>query len=150
MLVRAIRDVCAELRKEKRPFVLIGPGRWGSSDPGLGIGVTWGDIAGVKVAIELPLRGSRRFEPSQGTHFFRNITAAKVGYLTIEDHDQDSWIDREWLDTMWRQSQQLQLGLPTETPELRHIRLQEPIGVHLDGRQGVASLLKRAASLREE
>ncbi len=147
-LVRSLRSLCARLREQKRPFVLVGPGRWGSSDPGLGIGVSWGDIVGVRVAIELPLRGARHFEPSQGTHFFRNITAAKVGYLTIEDHAQESWIDREWLDTMWRHSEQQQLGLPTACDELRHVHLEEPLGVHLDGRQGIASILKSAGSLR--
>ena len=123
------------LEGEGRPYVLIGPGRWGSSDPTLGVAVSWSDIAGARVIVETPI-GSRRVEPSQGTHFFRNMTAARAGYLSITSQ-RSSWIDFDWLEDAWRQSG----GEPGAT--VRHIRLPEPISVHVDGRLGRAVIVKR-------
>lgn len=120
------------LMREKRPYLLIGPGRWGSSDPTLGISVGWRDIAAARVIVETPI-GTRQVEPSQGTHFFRNITARRVGYLTLGPRD---LFDRQWLAAR----------ATADGPAVKHIRLEHALSVHLDGRKGHAVILKRGPS----
>lgn len=85
-----------KLVAEDRPYLLIGVGRWGSADPWLGIPVTWDQIAGARVIVE---SGFRDFTvtPSQGAHFFQNITSAMVGYFTVNPDKEDGFIDWEWL-----------------------------------------------------
>ena len=68
------------MREEKRSYILIGPGRWGSSDPWLGIPTVWGDISEAKVIVESGLKDFQ-VDPSQGTHFFQNITSLGVGFI---------------------------------------------------------------------
>jgi CheY-like chemotaxis protein len=138
-LVDRVGELDARLAAEARPYVLIGPGRWGSSDPTLGIGVGWSHIQGARVIVETPI-GDRRVEPSQGTHFFRNITAARIAYLSVAQ-SQKSWLDRDWLEERWR------AGGAAEEGGVRHVRLDTPLGVHLDGRRGVAVIVKDGASL---
>jgi CheY-like chemotaxis protein len=142
---RVGRELCERLavlndrlRSEGRPYLLIGPGRWGSSDPTLGVPVKWSQIGGARVIVETPI-GGRRIEPSQGTHFFRNITAAKVGYVTIESRSGSS-LDRDWL--------MRQPAGAASSDSVRHVELPQPLGIHIDGRRGQAVLLKRAADLR--
>jgi DNA-binding NarL/FixJ family response regulator len=130
-LVGRIRAINDRLVDSETPYLLIGPGRWGSSDPTLGIGVTWADIRGACVILETPI-GSRRVEPSQGTHFFRNITAAHIGYMTITDLE-GSWLDREWLLTN---------GTVEEEGGVHHIELDAAISVLVDGRHSSAVILK--------
>ena len=100
------RDMAAEiselnrkLKAENGNYMLIGPGRWGSSDPWLGIPVVWSDISEAKVIVETAIPGYR-IEPSQGTHFFQNITSLGVGYLTIDTVLKDGFIDDEILSTL--------------------------------------------------
>jgi len=126
-LCRTVAEVDRQLREAERPYLLIGPGRWGSTDGTLGVSVSWSDICGAKVIVETPI-GDRRVEPSQGTHFFRNIIAAHVAYLTVTATD-DSWLRTEWLETRWRE----QGGAP-ETA-VRHLRLETPIRSLVDGRR---------------
>jgi hypothetical protein len=80
------------LKEEGASYLLLGPGRWGSSDPWLGIPVVWSDISEAKMIIETAIPGYR-IEPSQGTHFFQNITSLGVGYLTIDTVYGDGTID---------------------------------------------------------
>jgi hypothetical protein len=98
------RDIAAEVEKINRQFddngknyVLIGPGRWGSSDPWLGIPVMWSQISHAKVIIESGLHNFR-VDPSQGTHFFQNLTSFKVGYLTLNPYINDGFYDIEYLN----------------------------------------------------
>jgi len=133
----------ALLRAEQRSYALIGPGRWGSSDPTLGVGVRWGDISGAGVIIETPI-GTRRIEPSQGTHFFRNITAARIGYLTVEQRP-GSELDSDWLER-----DAAGAHIESSDHEVVHLRLTEPLGVYLDGKAGTAVVLKRAQAARPE
>ena len=132
----AVGDFNADLVAEDRPYMLVGPGRWGSSDPSLGVPVEWSQISGARVIVETSICG-RDVEPSQGTHFFHNILSFKIGYLTVSTSgavDVDSaYLDLDWLDAQ---------PAVKETPELRHIRLPEPLGVYLDGTKGVATVLK--------
>ncbi len=136
LIANRIGDINARLREEERPYMLIGPGRWGSSDPGLGIPVSWSQICGARVIIETTSQ-SRSADPSQGTHFFQNITSFKIGYLTLSDaSDGDgltSFLDWDW---MARQT------VVEETEEVRHVRFDHPIKVYLDGHEGAAMIAK--------
>jgi hypothetical protein len=129
----------AKLQAEKRPYLLVGPGRWGSSDARLGIPVKWAQIAGAKVIVETNFK-DREVEPSQGAHFFHNVTSFRIGYLTLSNVDQRETTDRRQLDAGWFERQ------PTffETAEVRHLRLEHPLRVRLDGRKSVAVILKPA------
>ncbi len=122
-----------KLHKEGRPYVLIGPGRWGSSDPWLGVPVQWSQINGAKVIIEASPEGYY-VEPSQGSHFFQNITSLRMGYLTVPPAHADSFIDWDWLDSCEA----------TETEFLRHVRLSSSLEVRLDGRRPRGVILKPA------
>jgi hypothetical protein len=119
------------LLEEGRPYVLIGFGRFGSSDPWLGIPVAWGDVAGARVLVEASLPG-RHVEPSQGAHFFHNLTSFGVPCFGLPAGA--GRLDWEWLEAQ-----------PTarETPHLRHVRTP-PLAVRVDGRTG-RGLIRRTA-----
>ena len=119
------------LKKDDRHCILIGPGRWGTSDPGLGIPTSWRDLSQAKVIIETPL-GDRHIEPSQGSHFFHNVVALKIGYLTLTNKDENT-LDLEWLNA---QTPKNERGL------VRHLELESPLSVFLNGRKGCATILK--------
>ncbi len=108
-----------------RPYVIIGFGRWGSSDPWLGIPVTWPQISGARVIIEATLP-EMNVDASQGSHFFHNITSFRVQYLTVR-HSGPYEIDWEWLN---------RLPAVTETRFVRHVRTPRPLRVRVDGRTG--------------
>jgi hypothetical protein len=94
-----IADLNNRLKEENGSYVLIGPGRWGSSDPWLGIPVVWSDISEAKIIVETAIPGYR-IEPSQGTHFFQNITSLGVGYLTIDTVIGDGMVDEALVSTL--------------------------------------------------
>jgi len=136
-IAQQVGQINTALMTEKRPYLLIGPGRWGSSDRRLGIPVTWSQIAGAKVIVETDF-DNREVEPSQGAHFFHNVTCFRVGYLTLSNLDhRGTWqrrrLDRAWLDT---------LPVHAQLPGVRHLRLETPLSVLLDGRSGTATILK--------
>ncbi|MCX6167776.1 MAG: hypothetical protein NTX65_00425 [Ignavibacteriales bacterium] len=119
-----IDSINRELVKSNNKYVLIGFGRWGSSDPWLGIPVEWGQIAGVKVIVESTLFGIN-VELSQGSHFFHNLTSFNVSYFSIT-YDSDFKIDWDWLN-----SQQI----VHETNFVKHIKLIKPLTIKVDGRK---------------
>ena len=126
----------AELAEEGRPYVLIGPGRWGTADEWLGIPVAWGQISNVRVIVEAS-PSAYRIEPSQGTHFFQNITSLEIGYLSLPpgvgpDGEEDC------LDWGWLAAQPAH----RETAHLRQLRFDEPLTVVLDGRRGRGIIAK--------
>ena len=82
------------VKSEGGTYMLIGPGRWGSSDPWLGIPVLWSDISEARIIVESAIPGYQ-IEPSQGTHFFQNITSLGVGYLTVDTVRKDGFIDED-------------------------------------------------------
>src|SRR5690606_33834230 len=102
-------------------YLLIGPGRWGSADRWLGVPVQWKDISGVRVIIETKAE-NLQVEPSQGSHFFHNITSLGISYITI------SGDKRDFLDWNWLRS----LPSDTETEHLKHVRLKSPITIKID------------------
>ncbi len=122
----------AKLRREKRPYILIGVGRWGSSDPSLGIPVGWTQIAGARVIVEAGFR-DLRVTPSQGTHFFQNLTSSNVGYFTVNPDAGEGFLDWAWLAS---------LPAVEETEFVRHIRLERPLLVKMNGRTGEGVILK--------
>jgi hypothetical protein len=124
-----LRELNAKLRTEGRQYVLIGYGRWGSSIPTLGVPVSWSDISETKVLVECALPDFR-VEPSQGTHFFQNLTSFNAGYVNVDSYSREGDIaDFSALDA---------LPAAYETTFLRHVRLQKPLTVCVDGRTGQA------------
>lgn len=117
---------------EGRQYVLIGPGRWGSSDPWLGIPVKWPAISAARVIAEIALPGYR-VDPSQGTHFFQNLTSFGVGYFTIDTNRDDGGIvQKQLLDTM---------PAVEETSLVRHIHFPRPLRIMMDGRKQVGVVI---------
>ena len=129
-----IGEVTDALRAESAPYMLIGPGRWGSLDPSLGIPVDWSQIAGARVIVETVM-GDEPLEPSQGTHFLHNITHQRIGYLTLDGSDPTQLLDIDWLDAQPAEQ---------ETAAVRHVRVAAPLRVHLDGRHARAIVAKPA------
>ena len=131
-----VGEVNARLVAEKRPYLLVGPGRWGSSDPRLGIPVKWSQISGAKVIVETAFE-DRTVEPSQGAHFFHNVTSFRIGYLTVFGSDGAGTcsFDGDWLSSQHVES---------ETDQVRHVVLDEPLRVLLDGRNSTAAIVKPA------
>ena len=128
------RAIAAEIRQlnlafaaEGRGYILIGEGRWGSSDIALGVPVEWADISAVRLIAEVSADG-RHIEPSQGTHFFQNLTSFGVGYLTIDgDHSREHF-DRAALDA---------LPAAWESPLVRHVHSSTPFVIKMDGLHGI-------------
>jgi len=136
-IAREIGELNARLADEGRRYILIGPGRWGTADEWLGIPVKWKQISFAGVIIEASPEGYD-VEPSQGTHFFHNITAQGIGYLTLppraeKTDSSEYFLDWDWLD---RQS------ACTNSRYLRHLRFDQPLTVILDGRQGSARIAR--------
>ena len=113
------------LAAEERPYVLIGFGRWGSSDPWLGVPVEWGQISGVAVIVEATLPQMTP-DLSQGSHFFHNMIGFGVFYLSVRHSDEHA-IRWDWMD---------ELPAVSETPFVRHVRLPSPLSIMVDGRSG--------------
>ncbi|WP_456378975.1 PEP/pyruvate-binding domain-containing protein [Lutibacter sp.] len=115
-----------------RKYVLVGPGRWGSSDPWLGIPVIWPQISAAKIIVEAGLNDFR-IDPSQGTHFFQNLTSFKVGYLTINPFINDGFFDLDYLSKQETYS---------EGEYIRHIRFKEPLTIIIEGKNNKAAIFK--------
>jgi hypothetical protein len=130
-VVSQIRSLNSKLMEEKKPYILVGPGRWGSADPWLGIPVIWSDIAGVKVIIETPFK-ERAIDPSQGSHFFHDLISSQVGYL-ITKEDKGN-IDERWLDS---------LPVVDDMTDVRRVRTPFELEVKIDGKQGKAVIQKK-------
>ena len=120
------------LEAEGRPYILVGVGRWGSSEPYLGIPVSWDQIAGVRTIVEA---GFRDFTvtPSQGTHFFQNLTSSNIGYFTVNPDAGDGIVDWDWLAAQ---------PAVEETSCVRHLRFDAPAVVKVDGRTNEGVILK--------
>jgi CheY-like chemotaxis protein len=137
---RQVGELNDRLKHEDRTYLLIGPGRWGSSDPRLGIPVVWSQISNAKVIIETRFDG-RTVEPSQGSHFFHNVLSMQVGYLTLSLPEQFIGDRLAVLDDAWLDLQPAEHDLGC----VRHLRLKSPLDVYLDGRAGKAAIVKPAA-----
>jgi hypothetical protein len=117
---------------EKRNYILIGPGRWGSTDPWLGIPVKWPQISAARVIVESGL-AKYRIDPSQGTHFFQNLTSFRVGYFTINPYIHDGYYDVDFLQTF----------TPVYEDEyIRHVRFEKPLTIMIDGKNNIGVIYK--------
>ncbi len=125
----------AELLGKGIPYLLVGVGRWGSADPWLGIPVKWDQIAGARVIVESGFK-DLVVTPSQGTHFFQNLTSSNVGYFTVNAEVQEGVVDWEWLS-----------GLPAlkELGSVRHVRLERPLLIKMNGKENRGVILKPGA-----
>ena len=133
MIAYEVEKINKEMIAEGRNYILVGPGRWGTSDPWLGIPVKWPHISNARIIVECGLE-NYRIEPSQGTHFFQNLTSFGVGYFTINPFIGGEGIfDEEYLNE--------QAALQ-ETEFLRHVRLKEPAIVKIDGKKNIGVVLK--------
>lgn len=121
--------------EEGKNYILVGPGRWGSSDTWLGIPVKWPHISAARVIVEAGLT-NYRVDPSQGTHFFQNLTSFGVGYFTVNAFRQDGVYDQNYLNA---------LPAVEETQYLRHVRFDEPLVVKMDGRKNRGVVMKPVA-----
>lgn len=131
-MAREVDSLNAGLAREGRNYLLIGPGRWGSSDPWLGIPVNWSAISAVKVIVEASTPGMY-VDPSQGSHFFQNMTSLRIPYFTVSHVKQGHVIDWDWLASQ---------EAVEETDHLRHLRLSSPLRIEVDGRSGKGVILK--------
>ncbi len=141
------QSVAYEIEKMNRQFtgtdksyILVGPGRWGSSDPWLGIPVKWPHICNARVIVECGLE-NYRIDPSQGTHFFQNLTSFGVGYFTINPYNHDGSFDEAYLNA---------LPAVEETTYLRHVHFDDPIVIKMDGKKSLGVVLKPQKEIDNE
>ena len=128
-----IEEINNKFRKDDSNYVLVGPGRWGSSDNWLGVPVKWAHICQARVIVELALEGYQ-IEPSQGTHFFQNLTSFGVGYFTINPFkDERDYFDEDFLDS---------LPAVYETEFVRHVRLENPLSIKINGKKRVGIVMR--------
>jgi hypothetical protein len=128
----AVEKLNKGFRENKTGYVLVGPGRWGSSDPWLGIPVKWSQISAARIIVESGLERFR-IDPSQGTHFFQNLTSFRVGYMTINPYLDDGSYDTDFLDRM---------EAVYEDEYIRHVRFEEPLEILIDGRTHRGAVMK--------
>jgi hypothetical protein len=124
-----------ELTAAGRPYLLIGVGRWGSADPWLGIPVAWEQIAGARVVVESGFKDFR-VTPSQGSHFFQNLTSFQVGYFTVNADASEGLLRWDWLAAQHALS---------ERGGVRHLRFEKPLVVRMNGRRNQGVILKPEA-----
>jgi len=131
-LALSVAKINAEMAERGEGYILIGPGRWGTSDPALGIPVRWADISAARVIVEAAV-GNYRIEPSQGTHFFQNLTSFGVGYFTVDQKAGSGFYDSDYLDS---------LPADYEDDHIRIVRFKEPLAIAINGRSGHGTVQK--------
>lgn len=128
-----IDEINAEFLTQEKNYILVGPGRWGSSDPWLGIPVKWSQISNARVLVELTLN-NYKVEPSQGTHFFQNLTSFGVGYFSINPYMENNGLfDEAYLNEQ---------PAIYETEYIRHIRFENPTVIKINGKRKIGIVLK--------
>ena len=125
-IAREIEKLNKEYLDRGTNYVLVGPGRWGSSDSWLGIPVKWPHISAARVIVEVALK-NYRVDPSQGTHFFQNLTSFGVGYFTIDENRNDGCFHKATLDAM---------PVVEETEHVRVVRFEKGLRIMMDGKKG--------------
>jgi CheY-like chemotaxis protein len=131
-IVEIIAKLNDEFLERNENYILIGPGRWGSSDPWLGIPVKWPQISASRVIVESGLE-NYRIDPSQGTHFFQNLTSFRVGYFTINPFINDGHYDVDYLNTK---------EALYEDEFVRHVRFESPLTIMIDAKKSKGVILK--------
>ncbi len=139
-IVNDIGKLNDQFLAENKNYILVGPGRWGSSDPWLGIPVKWPQISAARLIVESGLE-NYRIDPSQGTHFFQNLTSFRVGYFTINPFINDGHYDIDYLS-----------GFEPyyEDEFIRHLRFPNPLIIKIDGKNNKGVVLKSSLSVDNE
>lgn len=140
LIAREIEKINRNFTQNNENYLLIGPGRWGSSDSALGIPVKWPHISSAKVIVETALKGYS-IDPSQGTHFFQNLTSFGVGYFTMNETVEGNKCDMDYLNT---------LPVVQETENVKIVAFDESLVVAINGRKGVGVVLKPGCVKRTE
>jgi CheY-like chemotaxis protein len=130
-----IETINSQFVKDSGSYVLIGPGRWGSTDPWLGIPVKWPQISAARIIIESGLK-NYRIDPSQGTHFFQNLTSFNVGYFTINPFISDGFYDVDYLNS---------IPPVFENEYIRHVRFHKELDIKVDGKKHKGVIFKTPA-----
>lgn len=136
LIAREIEKINRNFTAQGESYILIGPGRWGSSDTALGIPVKWPNISAAKLIVESSL-SNYRIEPSQGTHFFQNLTSFGVGYFTINPSSNDGLFDIDYLNSQ---------PAVYETDFVRIVKFNHPLEIGINGRKGVGVVVKPSDS----
>ena len=123
-IARQVAQMNHRLERAGRPYLLMGPGRWGTADRFLGIPVQWREVAGAKVIVELELP-ELAIDPSQGTHFFHNLTSLRIGYFSLNLGNRGHLLDLAFLDRQPAEH---------ESEHVRHLALDRALEVYIDGR----------------
>jgi hypothetical protein len=131
-MVDEITAINHELVDEDRPYILIGPGRWGTCERHLGIPVIWSDINGARVIMEVDLKDFQ-VDHSQGSHFFHNISSAGIPYFYIKYSSPTDFLDWEWLESL----ESIQ-----ESRYFRHVRVKKPLTVIANGKERSGKVVK--------
>jgi hypothetical protein len=131
-VAESVAQLNAKLNESGRPYLLIGVGRWGSNDPWLGIPVEWDEISGARVIVEAGFRDFR-VTPSQGSHFFQNLTAFQVGYFTVNPDAGEGFVDWQWLSAQ---------PADEERGCVRHLRFEQPLIVVMNGKTSRGMVFK--------
>ncbi|HBE43588.1 MAG TPA: phosphoenolpyruvate synthase, partial [Bacteroidales bacterium] len=133
-LATIIENLNSSFISEGKGYILIGPGRWGSTDPWLGIPVKWAQISAARLIVESGLK-NYRIDPSQGTHFFQNLTSFGVGYFTINPFINEGYYDVDFLN---------HINPVYEDSAVRHIRFNKPLEIKIDGRRHKGVIMRPA------
>ncbi|MEE4115216.1 MAG: phosphoenolpyruvate synthase, partial [Marinilabiliaceae bacterium] len=139
-IVSVLENINNSFVQAARNYVLVGPGRWGSSDPWLGIPIKWPQISQARVIVESGLP-DYRIDPSQGTHFFQNITSFRIGYFTVNPYIKEGCYNVDYLNSM---------EAVYQDEFLRHVVFDKPLRIMLDGRIHKGVILLPLASEKEE
>ena len=132
LIAREIEKINRNFTAQGESYILVGPGRWGSSDTALGIPVKWPNISQAKIIVESSL-SNYRIEPSQGTHFFQNLTSFGVGYFTIDTSSHDGVYDIDYLN---------EKPAVYESDFVRIVKFDKPLAIGINGRKGVGVVAK--------
>ena len=133
MIAREIEKINQKYLELGTNYVLVGPGRWGSSDPWLGIPVKWPHISAARVIVEVALK-NYRVDPSQGTHFFQNLTSFGVGYFTVDENRGDGLFRKDVLD---------QMPAVEETEHVRVVRFTDALKIMMDGKKSEGVVMRK-------
>lgn len=132
LIAREVEKINRQFVETGENYILVGPGRWGSSDTSLGIPVKWPQISAARLIVESAI-GNYRIEPSQGTHFFQNLTSFGVGYFTIDPKAGNGFFDSDYLDS---------LPAVYETDFIRIVQFETPLAIGINGKTGVGVVAK--------
>ncbi|MFW5877910.1 MAG: PEP/pyruvate-binding domain-containing protein, partial [bacterium] len=139
-IAEKVEKINSTMLEQNRNYVLVGPGRWGSSDSWLGIPINWGQISAARIIVESGLE-NYRIDPSQGTHFFQNLTSFGVGYLTVNPYIKDGYFDVDYLKKQ---------PAIYEDDLIRHIRFSKPLKILIDGRTNTGVIYKPKSKPKTE